>query len=75
MSATPDTGCTWTIINTQVLERNEITYNKGGRVKLIPANGEKMKVDGYIEIQAKGNDVTVTMDALVSKARQYRMTC
>ena len=73
MSATPDTGCTRTIINTHVLERNGISYKQGGKIKLVAANGNKMEVDGTIEISIEGNNIKIRTDALVSKAIQDNM--
>ena len=73
MSATPDTGCTRTIINTHVLERNGISYKQGGKIKLVAANGNKMEVDGTIVMTLEGNNVKIGTDALVSKAIQDDM--
>ena len=73
MSATPDTGCTRTIINTNVLERNRISYKQGGKIKLVAANGNKMEVDGTIEISIEGNNIKIRTDTLVSKAIQDNM--
>ena len=73
MSSIPDTGCTRTIINTAVAKRNGITYKEGGRIKLIAANGDKMKVDGTAMVQITGNETSIVTDALISRAVQDDM--
>ena len=50
-----------------------MTYKTGGRVKLIAANGDKMKVDGTVIIQISGNETNIVTDALVSRAVQDDM--
>ena len=73
MSATPDTGCTRTIINSRIAEKHGLKYKPGEKVSLVAANGERMKVQGTIRVKVEGNGIEANIHALVSEAVQDDM--
>ena len=73
MSATPDTGCTRTIINSRVARKHGLKYKPGEKISLVAANGERMKVDGTIKVKIEGNGTEANVNALVSEAVQDDM--
>ena len=66
--ATPDSGCTRTIIAFNVAQKNSLKYRKT-KESLIAANGERMRCEGSIKVRMsapEGGDVCV--DAIISSS-------
>ena len=72
-TATPDTGCTRTIIKTATANKWRIPYRKGDPTVLLTASGERLTVDGSVKLKAEANGIHVSLDALVSNAIQDEM--
>ena len=64
--ATPDTGCTRTVISTAIAERLNLTPKTDQNILLVTANGEEMQVDGHAKLQASSRGTTVVTDAIIS---------
>ena len=60
--ATPDTGCTRTVISTAIAERLNLTPKTDQNILLVTANGEEMQVDGHAKLQASSKGTTVVTD-------------
>ena len=73
MSATPDTGCTRTIIKASKAKEMGLKVKRGEKISLIAANGERMAVKGTAIIEAEGNGSKATLDAIVSDEIQDDM--
>ena len=73
MSATPDTGCTRTIIKASKAKEMGLKVKRGEKISLIAANGERMAVTGTAIIEAEGNRSKATLDTIVSEGIQDDM--
>ena len=67
MSATPDTGCTRTILSTSVAKRRKLKVEPT-KSTLVAANGDYMNVDGQVELIAEANGICATINALISSS-------
>ena len=65
IAATPDTGCTRTLITGRIAKENKLQLEKDGTI-LVAANGERMQVAGRVMLKVKLGDKEVELDALVS---------
>ena len=71
--ATPDTGCTRTIIKTTAANKRGIRFQSGDQTILLTASGQRMCVDGAGEILVEANGITTNINTLVSDAIQDEM--
>ena len=68
ISATPDTGCTKTIINERIVRRHKLNILNNEQTLLVAANGERMPVTGTTSLTAGANGASYRIHALVSPA-------
>jgi len=73
VSATPDTGCTRTIIKATRAKEMGLKVKRGEKISLIAANGVRMEVLGTTIVEAESNNCKATLDAIVSNAVQDDM--
>ena len=73
MGATPDTGCTRTVVSSNVARRLNITPMDDQYIILLAANGEQMHVDGHALIMTSSQGVDTLVDAIISPHMQEEM--
>ena len=73
IQATPDTGCTRTIIKTTTANKRGIRFQSGDPTILLTASGQRMRVDGAGKITVEANGISSEVHALVSEAIQDEM--
>ena len=66
MSATPDTGCTTTIIADRLAKKENMTFSEDNKTVLMAANGNRMAITGKTTIHMQANGVQATSEVLVS---------
>ena len=66
MMATPDTGCTKTIISRTIADKAGLEWSKETKTILRVANGERMAVQGMAILSVTANGVRAEIEAIIS---------